>query len=313
MLSITRESWNADFAVDTNVINHALDDSEYCRTLVDLLTRMAEHGKCWFAMTSFVELIQTSDSSRRTKLLEKLLHICTRLGDRISFFSHLKLAIEYEWASSPMTPPALSSSDLASDIHSAIKTGSLKGTNLEEFKVAKLDWIKNQKPVYKSQTQNGRAAYQANPDFRATVNFALKNFHPPIAHKFCEDVVTPILEELGLPYPDAITQALNKPHRYPTTWTFALLVRLSHIAQTIPDDTKEREFREYGNTLKFRHNDIVDATIAAVSASCGIMITEDECLRARLNFLHDRRLGRTRGFALNFLANNWYPQDRNSE
>ncbi|MFE8601771.1 hypothetical protein [Archangium violaceum] len=315
MPSITREIWNADFVVDTNVINWALDDHEYLRRLIDLLMRMTarpEYGKCWFALTSLVELLQTSKLARRTQLLECLLYVCGHLKDRIQFFAPLQTVLEGEWEDPPITPTAkVVQVDPA--IRRAIATGALGGTKLEEFTIENIEWRKKQKTNYQSDVSEWKRRYQSESVFRESVDDALKNFDAPRGFGFCDDIAAQVVASLPRHPSDALEKALTNPSRYRSTWTFALLVRLSQFAQTLPDDVKAREFGEYGDTLRAHLNDVADAAIAAVGASCGILITEDECLRERLNLLHDRGLGRTQGFSMEFLAKSWYPPNGNRD
>ncbi|WPB72894.1 hypothetical protein KYC5002_28005 [Archangium violaceum] len=315
MPSITRKIWNADFVVDTNVINWALDDREYLRRLIDLLKRMTarpEYGKCWFALTSLIELLQTANPTRRTQLLESLLFVCGHLKNRIQFFAPLQTTLEWEWEDPPTTPTAIVD-QIEPAIRKAIATGTLDGTKLEEFRIENLEWRKKQKFNHQANVNEWRKTYQSNPEFRESVNNALENFQSPAGFSSCDDIAAQIIASLPQQPADALTKALDNPSRYRSTWIFSLLVRLSQFAQTIPENVKTRNFSEYGDTLNSHPNDIIDATIAAVSASCGIMITEDECLRERLNLLHDRGLGRTQGFSMDFLANNWYPPNGNRD
>ncbi len=107
---------------------------------------------------------------------------------------------------------------------------------------------------------------------------------------------------------EGLKLAKAKPNNYLATWTFSLLVRIAQFAQTVP--TKERiagPFGGYAKLLKSHENDIIDATLAALGARCGFLITQDGDLPERINFLFDRNVGRLQAFELSDIEANWHP------
>ncbi len=77
---------------------------------------------------------------------------------------------------------------------------------------------------------------------------------------------------------------------YPCIWTFSLLARLSQYAQTIEEGERKAKFAEFADLLEAHENDFIDADIVGTGAHCGMMITNDHGLIARLNRLHDANL-----------------------
>jgi hypothetical protein len=83
--------------------------------------------------------------------------------------------------------------------------------------------------------------------------------------------------------------AKASPERYLSTWTFASLFRIAQFAATIPVQERAKgSFGGYAKLLKSDKNDMTDATIAALGARCGFLITQDSDLRERITFLHER-------------------------
>ena len=75
---------------------------------------------------------------------------------------------------------------------------------------------------------------------------------------------------------------MKDPDGFLCLWTHALLVRLAQFAQTIPDDIRGREFPDLVQVLKPHENDLLDAYIAGCGAQCGILLTEDKGLTAKV-------------------------------
>jgi len=106
-----------------------------------------------------------------------------------------------------------------------------------------------------------------------------------------------------------------------TVWTFALLARLAQVAQTLFGVDRPAFFRVVNEIARNseddmvrkrevpvfvpHRNDLSDAAIGASAATCGILITEDEQLGLRVNFLHAGDLVRTQAFRVDDLYLRW--------
>jgi len=105
--------------------------------------------------------------------------------------------------------------------------------------------------------------------------------------------------------------AKAKPEKYLATWTFSLLVRVAQFAQTIPPTQKSvGPFGGYAKLLKSHNNDVIDATLAALGARCGFLITQNGGLHERINFLFARNVGRLQAFEFSDIEANWNPPYR---
>jgi hypothetical protein len=300
--------WNADFVVDTNVLSNALDNEEILRRLIDLMQRMTakkEYGSGWLAMPTFLEMLATTSRPKRIRLVELLFRLLQEVGGRVKIFAPFQMLVKAEW--NDRVVPYWRSAHLKALTKEVLDTGDIEGTLLGEARDEFLAWKKTQRSQYLTTSLKWRQSFIKEPAFRADVERALKSWKAPEAYAECDDVALRIMRSDGRQPDTAFEKARQFPQDYLCTWTFSLLVRLSQFAQTVPSAIREAKFSEFGDVLKPNKNDLVDANIAASGAKCGILITEDKGLTARVNLLHQRNLTRLQAFGLKFLADNWRP------
>jgi hypothetical protein len=65
------------------------------------------------------------------------------------------------------------------------------------------------------------------------------------------------------------------------------LARLADYAATLTKAERKANFAQYGRLLESDPNDYLDAYIASTGGMCGMLMTNDEGLIEKLNFLHD--------------------------
>jgi hypothetical protein len=306
--------WNADFVVDTNVLSNALDDGAILQRLIDLVQRMTakeEYGSGWLAMATFLEMLATSNPKKRIQLVELFHHLLQVVGSRVKIFAPFQMLIEAEW--SDRRVPYWKSAHLEAVTKEALNVGDIGGTFLGKARDEFLAWKKTQRTQYRKTTSKWRQLFVTNTAFRSSVEEALRNWKAPEAYATCDDVALGIMRSDGRqPDDTAFENARRCPKDYLCTWTFALLVRMSQFAQTIPGDIRQAKFSEFGDVLRPNKNDLVDANVAATGAKCGILITEDNGLMERVNLLYQRNLMRLQAFGLNFLADAWRPPSATS-
>jgi hypothetical protein len=90
-------------------------------------------------------------------------------------------------------------------------------------------------------------AYSTDPMVKEALKHALENVQFPDIFNWCDDIASGLIEDFAKLDPVvALPRAKADPERYLATWTYALLVRVSQFAQTIPVD--ERAHGPFGRT-----------------------------------------------------------------
>ncbi len=112
----------------------------------------------------------------------------------------------------------------------------------------------------------------------------------------CDDIAGDLIAEANVSLTVETAKVRHRDH--PCIWTFSLLGRLAQYAQTITGEERTARFSALQDVLTPNPNDFIDADIAGTGAHCGMMITNDRCLIAKLNRLYDANLTRLQGFTV---------------
>jgi len=317
-----RVIWNADVLVDSSVFGEAaLSRGLYERLalLAHRLTARPEFGKLWVPWTGLQEMAATP-VSRRSEVLGVLLNLYRELGDRIVLTGELEDVIAGEWATSPHFPKG-SIGQLEDELLACIR-GSGAGTQLDKMGRDFAAWRLKQRARHdrllrkwtkKYSADEARAAKKSRsgkPTLRSAIGAALdKARQPSELYEFCDDLAAQLIKEYAGRDPvGGLKLAKAEPEKFLATWTFPLMVRVAQFAQTIPPSLRSTApFGGYAKLLKSDENDIIDATLAALGARCGFLITQDAGLRERINFLFARNVGRLQAFEFSDVEANWNP------
>jgi len=314
--------WNADVLIDSSVFGQAaLGPGLYRRLALfaHRLTARREFGKVWVPWTALQEMAATPDPQRR-EVLGVLLNLSRELGDRILLTGPFDYVIAAEWA----TPPrfrSVSIGQIEDELLACIR-GNGAGTQLDEMGRDFGAWRPKQRAQRDELLRKWTERYSADesqaaseskpgkPTARHAIAVALDKVRQPSElYEFCDDLAVQLIKDYARRDPtEGLKLAKAEPEKYLATWTFSLLVRIAQFAQTVPK--KERiagPFGRYAKLLKSHENDIIDATLAALGARCGFLITQDGDLRERINFLFDRQVGRLQAFEFSDIEANWHP------
>jgi hypothetical protein len=302
-----REIRHSDFLVETSVLGCAADDRRlYERLAIQLhkMTAKKGYGKAWIPWTTFHEMIATPDPGRRD-ILGVLVNLYRELGDRIVLTGSLDETIVGEWAEKQHVP-SRSFGQLEEELLSCMR-GNGAGTMIDEEARHFVEWRLAKRLEYEKQTNRWVAAYRADSKFGQAISAVLQTARPPAIYDACADVAEQVIEDLAKQDKErGLRLAKESPERYPATWTFSLLFRIAQFAQTIPAQERAKgPFGRYAKLLKSHPNDMNDATIAALGARCGFLITQDGDLRERITFLHDRQACRLQAVEFGDIEANW--------
>jgi len=299
MLDKARYVHHADVLFDSNVIraNDELAEKRLL-ALADLLVEKPDRGYIWFALTSLYEMLAPNDAAKRIDVLKRFQNLYTRFGDRVRFFGAGPFAsVIAEWADEG---PMYARADAIDDaVNASIAAGDLVGV----LKEARDEWEVEKARLWKSHADDVaryRAIYESNPAFREDFKRSVERLGTINALEQCDDIARHLIVGLAKRLETDLEVAKANPAVYPCTWTYSLLVRLADYAATLTKAEWKANFAQYGRLLKSDPNDYLDAYIAATGGACGMVITNDEGLIEKLNFLHDIQppLVRLQGFTV---------------
>jgi hypothetical protein len=301
---------NSDVLVDSSVFGEAaLSRESYDRLalLAHKLTARPEFGKLWIPWTALQEMVATP-VSRRSDVLGVVLNLHRELGDRIVFTEELKGVVAGEWATPPRFVYA-SVGQLEDELLACIR-GNGAGTQLDAMGRDFAKWRVKLRARYDESLTKWAKQYKADKRMRDAIELALNKARSPAdLYEFCDDLAVQLIRDYAERDPvEGLKLAKAEPEKYIATWTFSLLVRVAQFAQTIPP--KERStapFGAYAKLLKSNENDVIDATLAALGARCGFLISQDGGLRERINFLFARNVCRLQAFDFSDIETNWHP------
>ena len=299
---------NADVLVETSVFGVAATSRALYERLARLahrLTARPEYGKLWVPSITLDEMAATP-VPRRADVLGVLLNLYRELGDRIVLTGELEQIVAGEWA----TPPRFASvpiGQLEEDLVACVR-GSGAGTKIDAMGREFAAWRRERRAEHDKFLMELEKKYAADPKARQAISLALdKARQPTELYEFCDDIAAQLIREFAGKDPvEGLKLAKAEPERYLATWTYSLLLRVAQFAQTIPPRERSTSpFGAYAKLLKSHENDIIDATLAAVGAVCGLLITQDGGLRERLNFLHGRHVSRIQAFEFSEVEAYW--------
>ena len=304
-----REIWHADFLVDSSVFGVAASGpSLYDRLArqIHKMTSRPELGNAWIPMTALEEMAATP-KPQRPQVLGVLLSLYRELGDRIMVTGSLAQKVAGEWAEPPYSP-SLSLGVLEEDLVACVR-GSGTGTLIDKLGADFASWRAARHAKQQKLRAAWTARYQAEEILRQGISAALEKCREPSElYEFCDDLAGSLIEtETDRERRIGLALAKATPERYLCTWTFALLARMAQFAQTVPTEERTRgTLGGYAKLLKSDDNDTIDATLAALGAHCGFIITEDAGLRERITFLHGRRVCRFQALNFQDVEANWH-------
>ncbi|SEN37549.1 hypothetical protein SAMN05444354_1474 [Stigmatella aurantiaca] len=300
MLDKARYIDNADVLFDSNVIraNNSLAEQKLL-ALTDLLVEHPDQGNVWFSLLSLSEMLGPRKASRQIEVLSRFQNLYKRFGDRVKFFGPGRFSsVRAEWEGKGSFL-CTSASSIDEYVSASIAAGELVGM----LKDVRDEWETSKaamQQAYADQTAKCRAHYESDLMFREAIKTGIAQFGTENVLEQCGDIVERLLVEvLGRPAED-LSLAKENPSAYFCTWTYALLKRLADFSATLTDEERETNFAEYGRLLVPNPNDFFDAYIASAGGQCGMLITDDEGLIAKLNALHDAHpsLVRLQGFTV---------------
>jgi hypothetical protein len=277
---------NADVLFDSNVIeaNDPLAERRLL-ALSELLVEKPDRGHIWFSLTSLSELLGPSDAAMRIELLKRFQNLYRRLGDRVRFYNPKPFASVFdEWNDANPVYARVDSID--EEVTDAIKAGDLVG----QLKIGREHWEADRARLWQNHANNVnkyRATYKSDPAFREAFKKSVELLRTSNALEQCDDIATQLIVTYAKRQEADLELAKAKSADYPCTWTYSLLVRLADYAATLTKAEWKANFAQYGRLLKSDRNDYLDAYIAATGGACGMLITNDEGLIDKLNFLHD--------------------------
>ncbi len=292
-----RQVRRADVLFDSNVIRANDDDAERkLHALTELLIAHPDQGNVWFSLMSLSELSAPTSAERRIELLKRFRNLYRRFGDRVQFMRSLKDNVRAECTASLF--PSANASAVDSDIVKSISAGDLVGL----LKEAHEDWRSEKARVrkkYEEHHKHGQKHYAERAEIRLEFAQSIQTYFSTEGLNQCDDFARDLIAGLTSSDPSLTLDAVKARYQnYPCIWTFSLLARLAQYAQTITDEERERNFHSFDDVLRPDQNDFIDADIAGTGAHCGMMITNDHDLIAKLNRLYDANLIWMQGFTV---------------
>jgi hypothetical protein len=290
-MSPLRVIWNADVLVDTNVLSRASRSEGRFWMLANTLRRMTAHpkmGSAHFSIASIHEWLASESQATQLQYLRTYRRLYKLLPNRIRVLGDIRQLIEGEWARPPHSR-GIRGEFLEDAIVQAVAQGTTTGTFFEKARESYVAWKKARQPGYAEEQTRFQHAYKTNETFRRSVQQALRHLGPD-SFTICDDLAARLIRDEGKRPESDVKIALGTPGKYLSTWTFALLRRLMQIAQTFPSDFRSFGGERFLDILKPSPSDFTDAEIAASGARCGILITEDKTLRARVDLLWNAEL-----------------------
>jgi len=293
-----RQVHRADVLFDSNVFRANDDESEKkLHALANLLIAHPGQGDFWFSLMSLSELIASSSRERRIELLKRFRNFYLKLRDRVKFMQSLEANVRAECTGSKMIPSS-SASDVDDDIVKSIVAGDLVGL----LKEAHEDWRSEKtrlRKKYEEHHKHGQKHYAERAEIRLEFAQSIQTYFSTEGLNQCDDFARDLIAGLTSSDPSLTLDAVKARYQnYPCIWTFSLLARLAQYAQTITDEERERNFHSFDDVLRPDQNDFIDADIAGTGAHCGMMITNDHDLIAKLNRLYDANLIWMQGFTV---------------
>lgn len=280
--------------MDSNVLCANDDQAERAlHDLTDVLVAHPDQGNVWFSLMSLSEIVAPDRVKTRIDLLERFRNLYQRFGDRVRFLRSLNDNVLAECRSTGI--PSAPAQVVEEDVLKAIEAGDLVGL-LQE---AREDWRSNKERLrerHGALALEYRKDYDESPEFRKDFAQIVPTFFSAEALNQCDDIAADLIAETE---PAVSLEAVKSQHLlFPCTWTFALLARLAQYAQTISPGERRAQFPSLDAVLTPHANDFIDAEIAGTGGRCGMMITNDRGLIAKLNRLHDANLVRLQGFTV---------------
>jgi hypothetical protein len=283
--------WNADVVVDTNVVSRASRSEGRFWVVANMLRRMTarpELGAVHFGIGSIDEWLASENEATQLQYLRTFRRLYKFLPNRLMMLGDVPSMIEGEWAT-PFHSRRVRAEFLDAEIAKVLDRGTIRGTVLEVARTRHLKRRADQQAAFDVERERFQKHYRTDEKFRTAIQQVLTNLGPE-AFTICDDLAAQLIVAHGKRPASAVKLALKNPGRYLTTWTFALLRRLSQFAQTFPNDLRSFAGDRFLEVLKPRPSDFADAEIAASGARCGLLITEDQTLMARINLLWNAEL-----------------------
>ncbi len=292
-----RQVHRADVLFDSNVIRAKDDDAEKkLHALTEVLVAHPDQGNIWFALMSLSELIASKSAEIRIELLKRFRNLYLKFGGRVRFMRSLADNVRAECIASPF--PSGIASDVDEDIVKSIEAGDLVGLLQEGHE----DWLSEKTRLREKYDEFGNRdekTYAERADIRFALAQNISTYFSFAGLEQCDDIAAELIADLGSSGSSLTLDAVKARYEdYPCIWTFSLLARLAQYAQTIPEEERERNFASFQDVLEPHPNDFIDADIAGTGAHCGMMITNDRRLIAKLNRLYDASLIRMQGFTV---------------
>ncbi len=292
-----RQVHRADVLFDSNVFRANDDESEKkLHALANLLIAHPGQGDFWFSLMSLSELIASSSRERRIELLKRFRNFYLKLRDRVKFMQSLEANVRAECTGSKMIPSS-SASDVDDDIVKSIVAGDLVGL----LKEAHEDWRSEKtrlRKKYEERCKEYQKHYAEKAEFRSEFAQSIQTYFSTKGLFWCDNLARQIITSYGASPSLTLDEVKARPLDYPCIWTFSLLARLAQYAQTITEDERRKKFPAFDDVLTPHPNDFIDADIAGTGAHCGMMITNDRPLIAKLNRLYDANLIWMQGFTV---------------
>jgi hypothetical protein len=301
----------SDVLFDSNVVRAGDPVAENrLLALSELLVAKPEYGHIWFSLISLYELLAASTADKRIELLKGFRNLYSRFGNRIRFIggTHLESVVS-EWSEHKtfLFAPA---NIIDNDIIASIAAGDLVGM-LKELRDKWEEEKTRLRSNYDARAKELREFYAVNSWFREDFAQNITLYGTLNALEQCDDEAKKLIIDHAKQPPEALRMAKENHTQYPSTWTYALLVRLAQYAATLTGVERNSKFARYGSLLKPHRNDFIDACIAASGGHCGMLITEDAGLLAKINALHDTQppLIRLQAFTVYDALIAWNPPD----
>jgi len=284
----------SDVLFDSNVIR-ASDDAadERLRTLANLLLKQPGQGHIWFTLMSLTEMVAPNDRGVRMDLLKRFRSLYSRFGDRVRFTRSLDDNVRAECTDG--MAPAEAASIVDDDVLKSIAAGDLVGL----LATSRDHWLEGKPRLrehYDALSAADKEKYASDERFREAFSLCIPRFFSEAGLDQCDDIAVEVLTSAAVHL--RVEEAKARYREFPCVWTFSLLVRLSQYAQTIRKPGRDAHFAALADVLEPHANDFIDADIAATGGFCGMMITNDRGLIARLNRLYDAGLIRLQGFTV---------------
>jgi hypothetical protein len=294
MLDRPRQVHHADVLFDSSVICANDDDAERkLHALTDLLVAHSDQGNVWFSLMTLSELIAPGSAETRVELIKRFRNLYLRFGERVRFMRSLDDNIRAECTTRRI--PSKPASVVDGDVAKSIAAGDLVGL----LKEGRDDWDAEKRRLrekYQNLVEKNRQQYERSADFRFAFAQCVPTYFSAEGLNQCDNIARDLIAEAN---PSLTLDTVKARYQdYPCIWTFSLLGRLAQYAQTITDDERKQHFPAFQDVLKPDPNDFIDADIAGTGASCGMMISNDRGLIAKLNRLYDANLIRLQAFTV---------------